>query len=109
VIIVDALVLCRNRVLCRVLEAIGKIWKTLGKVFAEYDTRQKELDEQYIGNDFFVEHFLSGTLPSVTRYSAKKAAVTATGNGDSAFAECFRWHSAKRHLCRVPKLDGRQR
>jgi hypothetical protein len=29
-------------------------------------------------------------LQSVTRYLAKKAAVTATGNGDGAFAECSR-------------------
>jgi hypothetical protein len=51
----------RNRVLCRVPEA-------LGKVFAECDTRQRDPSEQYIGNGFFAEYFLSGT-----RYSAKKS------------------------------------
>jgi hypothetical protein len=41
-------------------------WKTIGECFAECDTRQKKLGELYIGNDFFVEYFLSGNLPSVT-------------------------------------------
>jgi hypothetical protein len=50
-----------NRALCRVTEALGKARKTLGKVFAECDTRQRDLSEQYIGNDFFAEYFLSGT------------------------------------------------
>jgi hypothetical protein len=48
-------------ILCRVTEALGKVWKTLGVVFAECDTRQRELDEQYISNIFFAEYFLSGT------------------------------------------------
>jgi hypothetical protein len=34
---------------------------TLGKVFAECDTRQRELGEQFIGNGFFAGYFLSGT------------------------------------------------
>jgi hypothetical protein len=50
----------RNRALCRVPEALGKAWKTLGKVFAECDTRQIELSKYYIGNGFFTEYFLSG-------------------------------------------------
>jgi hypothetical protein len=53
-----------NQALCRVPEA-------LGKVFAECDTRQRELGEQYIGNGFFAEYFLSGTRH--IRYSAKKS------------------------------------
>jgi hypothetical protein len=36
-------------------------WKTLGEVFVECDTRQRELGELYIGNSFFAEYFLSGT------------------------------------------------
>lgn len=35
--------------------------KTLGEVFTQCDTRQIRLGELYIGNDFFVEYFLSGT------------------------------------------------
>jgi hypothetical protein len=38
-----------------VSEALGKAWKTLGEGFAECDTRQRELSEMYIGNDFFAE------------------------------------------------------
>ena len=51
----------RNQALCLVTEALGKSWKTLGEGFAECDTRQRELDELYIDNDFFTEYFLSGT------------------------------------------------
>jgi hypothetical protein len=50
-----------NRAFCRVPEALRKAWKTLGEVFAECDTRQRELDKQYIGNNFFAEYFLSDT------------------------------------------------
>jgi hypothetical protein len=48
----------RNQALCRVSEALGKAWKTLGEGFAECDTQQRELGELYIGNDFFAEYFL---------------------------------------------------
>jgi hypothetical protein len=48
----------RNRSLCRVSEALGEGWKTLGKAC---DTRQRELGEPYIGNGFFAEYFLSGS------------------------------------------------
>jgi hypothetical protein len=70
----------RNRSLCRVSEALGEGWKTLGKAC---DTRQRELDEQYIGNDIFVEYFLSGSRQ-------RKATVTMLGNRDDVFAECSR-------------------
>jgi hypothetical protein len=53
-------------------------------VFAECDTRQRELGEQYIDNGFFVEYFLSGKfLLSVTWYSTKSRRHGA-------------WYSAKR-------------
>jgi hypothetical protein len=75
-------------------EALGKAQKTLGKNFAECDTRQRELGEQYIDNDFFAEYFLSGTRQRLCRVSLgtrqTKVAVTATGNGDDTFAECSR-------------------
>jgi hypothetical protein len=77
----------RNRALCRVPEA-------LGKVFVECDTRQRKLGEQYISNDFFAEYFLSGTRQRLCRVSLgtrqRKVVVTTPGNGDGAFAECSR-------------------
>jgi hypothetical protein len=91
-------VLCahyRNRALCRVSEALGKAWKTLSKAFAECDTRQKDLNKQYIGNNFFAEYFLSDTRPGTRQ---RKAAVTTPGNRDGVFAECSKWHSAKKLL-----------
>jgi hypothetical protein len=51
----------QSRQLCRVLEALGKARKRLGKVFAECNTRQRTLGELYIGNGLFAEYFLSGT------------------------------------------------
>jgi hypothetical protein len=58
-------------------EALGKASKTIGKSFAECDTRQRSLGELYIGTDFFAECFLSGTqqrpLPSATWFSEKKS------------------------------------
>jgi hypothetical protein len=84
----------RNLALCRVPKAFDKAWKTLGEVFAECRTRQKDIGELYIGNDIFVKYFLSGTRQRLCRVSLgtrqRKSAVTAPGNGDDAFAECSR-------------------
>jgi hypothetical protein len=89
----------RNRRLCRVPEALGKALKTLGKLFAECRTRQRGLIIQCIVKAVFVEHFFSDTrqrgLPSAREHSARKAAVTATSDGDRVFAECPKRHSAK--------------
>jgi hypothetical protein len=67
----------RNQSLRRVPEALGEALKTLGKGFAECDTRQRRLGKQCIGKDFFAEYFLSGTrqrcLPSAREHSAKKS------------------------------------
>ena len=67
----------RKRALCRVPEALGKALKTLGKGFAECDTRQRRLGKQCIGKAFFAEYFFSGTrqrgLPSAREHSAKKS------------------------------------
>jgi hypothetical protein len=53
-------------------EALGEALKTLGN-----DTRQRSLDKQCIGKDFFAEYFFLGTrqrsLPSVREHSAKKS------------------------------------
>jgi hypothetical protein len=56
------------------------------------NNRQRDLDEHYIGNGFLAEYFLSGTRQSLCQVSLdtqqRKVAVTMTGNGDGAFAEC---------------------
>jgi hypothetical protein len=82
----------RKQPLHRMFEALNKALKTLDEGFAECDTRQRELVELFIGNDFFAEYFLSGTQQRLYRVSQgtrqRKVAVTLTGNGDGAFAEC---------------------
>jgi hypothetical protein len=45
-------------------EALGEALKTLGKGFAECNTRQRRLGKQCIGKDFFAEYFFSGTRES---------------------------------------------
>jgi hypothetical protein len=54
-------------------EALGEALKTLGKGFAECNTRQRRLGKQCIGKDFFAEYFFSGSLPSVREHSTKKS------------------------------------
>jgi hypothetical protein len=82
-----------------VLEALGKARKTLGKVFAECNTRQRTLGELYIGNDLFAEYFLSGTRQRICRVPfgtrQRKVVVTVPSDGDGSFVECLPWHSAK--------------
>jgi hypothetical protein len=51
----------RNQLLCRVSPTHGKGKFTLGKCFAECNTRQRTLGELYIGNSLFAEYYLSGT------------------------------------------------
>jgi hypothetical protein len=51
----------RNQLLCRVSQTHGKGNFTLGKCFAECNTRQRTLGELYIGNNLFAEYYLSGT------------------------------------------------
>jgi hypothetical protein len=67
----------RNQSLRRVPEALGEALKTLGKGFAECNTRQRRLDKQCIGKEVFAEYFFSGTrqisLPSAREHSAKKS------------------------------------
>jgi hypothetical protein len=50
-----------KQALCRVSEALGKVWKTLGEGIAECDTQQREIGELYIGNSFFAKYVLSST------------------------------------------------
>jgi hypothetical protein len=45
----------RNRVLCRVSKTLGKGYFTLGKAFAECNTRQRILGKYFIGKGFFAE------------------------------------------------------
>jgi hypothetical protein len=67
----------RNQSLCRVPEALGDALKTLGKGFAECDTRQRSLGKDCIGKSFFAECFISGTrqtsFPSAREHSTKKS------------------------------------
>ena len=88
----------RTQLLCRVSQTLGKGYFTLGKGFAECNTRQRTLGELYIGNSFFAEYFLSGTRQ-------RKVTVTAPSDGDGSFAECLLWHSAKRPI--LPSVCSR--
>jgi hypothetical protein len=81
----------RNQLLCRVSETHSKGYFTLSKAFAECNTRQRTIDELYIGNSLFAEYFLSGTRQ-------RKVTVTAPSDGDGSFAECLLRHSAKRPI-----------
>jgi hypothetical protein len=72
----------RMQLLCRVSQTLGKGYFTLGKCFAECNTRQRTLGELYIGNSLFAEYFLSGTRQ-------RKVTVTAPSDGDRSFAECL--------------------
>jgi hypothetical protein len=67
----------RNQSLCRVPKALGEALKTLGKGFAECDTRQRRLGKQCIGKAFFAECLFLGTrqtsLSSAREHSAKKS------------------------------------
>jgi hypothetical protein len=54
-------------------EALGEDIKTLGKGFAECNTRQRRLGKQYIGKDIFVKYFFSGTRQIAREHSAKKS------------------------------------
>jgi hypothetical protein len=91
----------RTQLLCRVSQTLGKGYFTLGKGFAECNTRQRTLDELYIGNSLFVEYFLSGTRQRICRVSfdtrQRKVTVTAPSDGDGSFAECL----LPRHLAKT--------
>jgi hypothetical protein len=97
----------RTQLLCRVSQALGKGYFTLGKDFAECNTRQRMLGELYIGNNLFAEYFLC-RVPFDTRQ--RKVTVTTPSDGDGSFAECLLWHSAKRPILpSVCSHDTRQR
>jgi hypothetical protein len=59
----------RNRVLCRVSKTLGKGYFTLGKAFAECNTRQRTLDKYFIGKGFIAEYFFSNTRQRLCRVS----------------------------------------
>ena len=65
----------RNRVLCRVSKTLGKGYFTLGKGFAECNTRQitlgKEHSARVLCRVLFFGHSAK-TLSSVKKHSAKK-------------------------------------
>jgi hypothetical protein len=80
----------------------GKGSFTLGKAFAECNTRQRTLGELYIGSGLFAEYFLSGTRQRICRVPfdtrQRKVTVMAPSDGDGSFAECLLCHSAKRPI-----------
>jgi hypothetical protein len=80
--------------------------------FAECNTRQRTLDELYIGNNLFAEYFLWGTRQRICRVPfdtrQRKVAVTAPSDGDRSFAECPLWHSAKRPILPSVCYHGRR-
>ena len=53
--------------LCRVPQALGKAWNTLGKDFAECNTRQRAHSKKINGKGLFAECYLSGTPQSICR------------------------------------------
>jgi hypothetical protein len=73
----------RNRALCQVPEA-------LGKVFAECNTLQRELGEQYIGNNFFAEYFLLGTRVLGKEKPPSRRLVTETAPLPSVLGDTLR-------------------
>jgi hypothetical protein len=48
---------------------LGKGYFTLGKAFAECNTRQRTLDKYFIGKGFFAEYFFSDTRQRLCRVS----------------------------------------
>jgi hypothetical protein len=81
------------------LQALGKAHKTLSKLFAECDSRQKGLSELYISNNFFVEYFCRAlvkekslwrrqvieteTLPSVLTRTQQKGSLCRVAAGQA--------------------------
>jgi hypothetical protein len=117
-VILKTFVHYRTQLLCRVSQTLGKARKTLGKDFAECNTRQRMLGELYIGNDLFAEYFLSGTRQRICRVPfgtrQRKVVVTTPNDGDGSFAECLPRHSAKRPIlpsvsCHGPRQRRLQR
>jgi hypothetical protein len=70
----------RTQLLCRASQTLGKDYFTLGKGFAECNTRQRTLDELYIGNSLFAEYFLFAechlTLGKEKSLSRRQVTVT---------------------------------
>jgi hypothetical protein len=56
-----------NLLLCRVPRTLGKAPKTLGKGFAECNTRQRALGKNPVGKGLFAECYLSGTRQRLCR------------------------------------------
>jgi hypothetical protein len=96
---------CRNRLLCRVPQALVKALKTLGKRFAECDTRERGLDKLYIGNDLFAECIMSGTQQTVCRVPSgarqRKVTMTSTSDDDKNLSSVINYTQERGSLCRV--------
>jgi hypothetical protein len=75
----------RNRLLCRVPEALGKALKTLGKEGSAHNASAKPSLPSTFSRALDKEVY---RVPGDTRQ--RKAAVTALGDGDGFFAKCLR-------------------
>jgi hypothetical protein len=74
-----------------------------------WSTRQKGLDEQYIGKGLFIEYFFSGTrkdfVECQTVLDKEKPLSRRRGDGDGVFAECLAASTRQKIRQRVP-LSG---
>jgi hypothetical protein len=95
--------------LCRVFETLGKAPKTLGKGFAECNTRQRALGSEYSGKDVFAECLLSGTRQRFClvsgRRSAKKSRHDGVWDRDGSLPSAL-WKALGKgpSLCRAPSV-----
>jgi hypothetical protein len=100
----------RNQFLCRVSQTLGNGYFTLGKGFAECNTRQITLGELYIGSGLFAEYFMSGTRQRICRVPfdtrQRKVTVTAPSDGDGSFAECLFGTRQRGQFCRVSAIGA---
>jgi hypothetical protein len=71
----------RNRFLYRVSKTLGKGYFTLGKGFAECNTRQRTLGKDFIGKWFFAECFFSDTRQRLCRVSKSTRQRITLGKG----------------------------
>jgi hypothetical protein len=61
-----------------VSQAFGKVSITLGKIITEYNIRQRVFGEQFIGNVFFTEYFMSVLGKVFAECRQRKVTMTVT-------------------------------
>ena len=94
----------RKQWVCRVPQALGKDQQTLGKRFAECNTRQTAHGIYSVGRAFSIGHS-TNTLPRAETDARRKKVTRRCGDGHNVFAECPRPDTRQTcHLCRVSNL-----